>query len=85
MEALRRNRKSSWQGHIDGPETRSQYMQHLCSSYEEIDFIKHEQQIYRHHQSILVDYLARGYPIINGHVPFLASLKEAYPQYFTFI
>lgn len=84
MESLRKHHKTSWQGHVDGPTTRYEYINNFTSESHSQDFSELEQSIYRHRQSILLDYFRRGYPIISGHVPFLASLKSIYPNYFYF-
>lgn len=84
MQCLRRHHRTSWQGHVDGPITRLEYMKNFTNDSDSQDVSQIEHSIYRHRQSILLDYFRRGYPIISGHVPFLASLKSSYPDYFYF-
>lgn len=43
-----------------------------------------EQDIFEYRQSILIQKFREGHPIISGHVPFLASLKDSYPDYHYF-
>ena len=84
MEYLRNHNKTSWQGHIDGPTTRLEYVNHFRKYSDNQDNSQLEYYIYRHRLSILLDCFRRGYPIISGHVPFLSSLKSSYPDYFYF-
>ena len=82
MESLRRGRKLTWQGHVDGPTTRKDYLKHFYRKDQSVSFAEREQEIYRYRQALLIEHFKKGYPIISGHVPFIASLRDSYPDYF---
>lgn len=82
MESLRKNRPAAWQGHVDCPKTRRNYLNHLANTNS--SFIDREHAIYQYRQSLLLEKFEQGCPIISGHVPFLRSLKDSYSDYYFF-
>jgi len=84
MESLRRNRQSSWQGHVDGPKTRADYLKYFAGETNSLSRWEMEQCIYKYRQAILLEKFKQNAPIISGHVPFFKALKYDYPDYYFF-
>lgn len=84
MESLRHNHKSSWDGHINGPETRMDYLKYFAEKDGSSSSWEIEQAIYKHRQTVLLEKFKIGAPIISGHVPFFKALKNDYPDYYFF-
>ncbi|MFM6728419.1 MAG: sulfotransferase family 2 domain-containing protein [Dolichospermum sp.] len=81
MTAVRFQRKASWVGHIDGPKTRQEYISYFFDNEGGLSVIEQEVNLYKFRQSLLIQLFKNNSPIISGHVPFLHSLKNEYPQY----
>ncbi|MFM6477122.1 MAG: sulfotransferase family 2 domain-containing protein, partial [Dolichospermum sp.] len=81
MTALRSHRKASWAGHIDGPKTRQEYINYFFDNESSLNAIEPEVNLYKFRQSLLIQLFKNNYPIISGHVPFLHTLKNKYPEY----
>jgi len=84
MEALRESDKMAWEGHVDGPKTRSDYVYYYLDNQLQNSFLEVEKEIYKFRQTLLIEKFNKNYPIISGHVPFLHSLKSNYSSYFFF-
>lgn len=83
MSSLRKNDTTSWAGHIDGPETRVTYAHYMANQPPKWN-LEFERELYKLRQVLLINKFKKRYPIISGHVPFIHTLKETYPEYYFF-